>query len=62
VIIHRQLYRKALYNDIALLILASEAKLAPNVDTLCLPLISMKAKDFDNQKCFSSGWGKDNFG
>ncbi|XP_035703658.1 phenoloxidase-activating factor 2 isoform X2 [Folsomia candida] len=62
VIIHNQLLRKSLYNDIALLVLEKEVKLTANVDTLCLPPKSLTPKDFDGQVCLSSGWGKNSFG
>lgn len=57
--IHEDYYAGALYNDVALLFLDEEIKFAPNVDTVCLPPPNL---NFDGQRCFASGWGKDTFG
>ncbi|CAL8125406.1 unnamed protein product [Orchesella dallaii] len=61
VIIHERFLKTTLFNDIALLILDEEVRLAPNVETICLPPLNRKLK-FEGQVCFSSGWGKNNFG
>lgn len=59
IITHPGFYKPALYNDIALLILAESVKFAPNVDTACLPDVDQV---FDGQTCVVSGWGKNAFG
>jgi secreted trypsin-like serine protease len=58
-IIHENYYKGGLFNDIALLFLATPVKIAENVNTICLPPQNL---NFDLQRCFASGWGKDSFG
>ncbi|XP_072943171.1 phenoloxidase-activating factor 2-like [Epargyreus clarus] len=56
--IHEEYYRTSLYNNIALVILATPFDLSvPHIATGCL------AKDVpaDKYNCFSMGWGLDNF-
>jgi plasma kallikrein len=43
----------------ALLILENEFVMNSVVKTVCLP---PKGSNFDNQRCLSSGWGKDKYG
>ncbi|CAF4941247.1 unnamed protein product [Pieris macdunnoughi] len=57
VVIHEKFNKRNLHYDIALLFLESEVKLAPNVGVVCLPI-----SEADGEKCFASGWGKDQFG
>lgn len=57
--VHEDFYAGALYNDVALLFLTKEAKLAPHIDTVCLPPSNI---NFDGTRCFASGWGRDSFG
>ncbi|XP_019880759.1 phenoloxidase-activating factor 2-like isoform X2 [Aethina tumida] len=59
VVIHKDYYAGALYNDIALLFLDKPVTPAENVDVVCLPPQSHLS---DNSRCFASGWGKDVFG
>jgi len=59
IIVHEEYYAGALYNDVALIVLDEETKFAPNVDTVCLPPPNV---NFDGQRCYASGWGKDSFG
>lgn len=58
-VIHEQYYKVALFNDVALLFLATPVDLAENVNTVCLP---PQDSNFDAARCFASGWGKDLFG
>ncbi|XP_021968004.1 phenoloxidase-activating factor 2 isoform X2 [Folsomia candida] len=53
--------KKTILNDIALLILKKPVQLAPNVAPICLPSSSVTT-DFDGERCFATGWGKDVFG
>lgn len=57
--VHPNYYAGALYNDVALLFLASPVKLAENIDVVCLP---GQNENFDYSRCLTSGWGKDVFG
>lgn len=59
VAIHEQFYKRALFNDVALLFLANPVNLAENVNIACLP---PQHSNFDGNRCFASGWGKDLFG
>jgi len=59
VVVKEDYYAGALYNDIALLFLSEDVTFAPNIDTVCLPSPNI---NFDGQRCFASGWGKDSFG
>ena len=46
-------------NNIALLFTEQDFDLSEHIDTICLP----QPEDvFDNQVCFATGWGKDQFG
>ena len=56
---HEQFNRRNLQNDIALLILKNEFQLSPFINTVCLP---PKGLNFLNQKCYTSGWGRNKFG
>lgn len=59
VIIHEKFTRHNLQNDIALLVLEEGMKISAFINTICLPPQNM---NFDNQRCFSGGWGKNFFG
>lgn len=56
---HPEYYRGGLYNDAALLFLKKEVELGPHIATVCLPPVN---QNFDHQRCYVSGWGKDRFG
>uniref|UniRef100_A0A1B6HKB4 Phenoloxidase-activating factor 2 n=1 Tax=Homalodisca liturata TaxID=320908 RepID=A0A1B6HKB4_9HEMI len=59
IVIHEQFKLNSLFNDIALVFLASPAELGGNIRTICLP----EANEIvDSRKCLASGWGKDAFG
>ncbi|XP_050676846.1 phenoloxidase-activating factor 2-like [Leptidea sinapis] len=57
---HEDFNNKNLRNDIALLFLASQMKLAPNVGLACLPPVNF-VLNYDS-KCITSGWGLDQYG
>lgn len=59
VISHEQFNKGSLKNDVALLILDQPFELAENIQPVCLP---PKNHNFDGNKCFASGWGKNVFG
>lgn len=59
VVIHERFNKGSLANDMALLILDQPFELAENIQPVCLP---PKNHNFDNSKCFASGWGKNIFG
>lgn len=59
VILHPDFGLKNLYNDVALLILKSPAKLSVHINTICLPPQNYRV---ENLTCFASGWGSENFG
>ena len=46
-------------NNIALLFTEQDFDLGEHIDTICLP---QPGDVFDNQVCFATGWGKDQFG
>ena len=46
-------------NDIAILEVDNPFKLAPHIDTICLPPPN---SDFNGKVCAATGWGKDRFG
>lgn len=54
-LIHDDYYRGGQFNDIALLFLTKPVKIAPNVNTICLP---PQDQNFDLQRCYVAGWGK----
>jgi len=58
IISHAGFDKDALYDDISLLYLETPAKLAPNVDTACLPDVD---QSFVGQTCVTTGWGKNAF-
>lgn len=60
VIVHEQFEKRAVLNDVALLILERPVDMRqPNVGLICLPDAD---EDMDGRHCVSSGWGKDDFG
>lgn len=59
IIKHEHFNRDNLKNDLALLILTDAFELSAFISTICLP---PKGLNFDNQRCFASGWGKNKFG
>lgn len=58
IIIDSDFNRTNLRNDVALLVLESPIKLAPHINTICLPPLN---QHFDGLTCFASGWGADKF-
>lgn len=59
VINHEHFARGTLRNDVALVILDEDYVLTPFINVVCLP---PSDTNFDNQRCFTGGWGKDRFG
>jgi plasma kallikrein len=59
VIVHENFNAANKQNSIVLLVLESEFVMTAFINTICLP---PKGMNFDNQRCFASGWGKDKFG
>lgn len=59
VLVHEHYRRGAHFNNIALLFLEKPIDLAENVNTACLPPQDF---NFESQRCFATGWGKDKFG
>ncbi|XP_067000978.2 phenoloxidase-activating factor 2 isoform X2 [Anabrus simplex] len=59
IIVNKDYYAGALYNDVALMFLETAVELTDNVDVVCLP---NQGAIFDYSRCFASGWGKDVFG
>ncbi|XP_047111997.1 uncharacterized protein LOC124788758 [Schistocerca piceifrons] len=59
--VHPEFYAGTLYNDLAVLRLASPLDLArsPHISPACLP---PPGADFSGQRCWATGWGKDAFG
>lgn len=58
-IFHKDFNVDNLHNDIALLILNKPVQFAENIGTICLPAAG---QIITSKNCFSSGWGKDQFG
>jgi len=56
-IVHPDFDRDAAFFDAALLILKTPFKLAPHIDTICLPGIH---DNFNQRRCIVTGWGKKN--
>lgn len=59
VVIHKDYYSGALFNDIAILFLKTPLNISENVDVICLP---PQGTVINNARCYASGWGKDVFG
>jgi plasma kallikrein len=59
VIVHPDFGQANLFNDVALMILETPAKLSAHINTICLPPQNHKS---NKETCFVSGWGKDKFG
>lgn len=59
VIVHKDYYAGALFNDIALMFLQEPVTIDGNVDVVCVP---PQGLILDSSRCFASGWGKDVFG
>lgn len=57
--VHPEYYKGGLYNDVALLFLKKEVEFGPHISTVCLPPVTA---NFDRQRCFVSGWGKNRWG
>lgn len=55
VILHERFIKQNLQNDIALLVLRDPFVMTPAINVICLP---PKNNNFENHKCFSSGWGR----
>ena len=51
---HPQYKSESVFNDFAILVLEHPVKLAPNVETICLPDAN---ENFDNLRCIATGWG-----
>ncbi|XP_040570233.1 phenoloxidase-activating factor 2-like [Lepeophtheirus salmonis] len=60
--IHPQFDHKNLMNDFALLFTEEDFKLAPHVDTICLPDNLAGIYSYHQNDCFATGWGKDKYG
>ncbi|XP_058447191.1 phenoloxidase-activating factor 2-like [Malaya genurostris] len=58
-ITHPDYFTAGLYNDIALLFLETSFDMNQGIQTICLPPVGVQ---FDHQRCFASGWGKDSYG
>lgn len=54
-IVHPHFNGENLWNNVAVLILKTPFKLAPHIDTICLP---DKLDSFDQRRCIVTGWGK----
>ncbi|XP_018026668.1 phenoloxidase-activating factor 2-like [Hyalella azteca] len=59
VVTHEQYNAGSLSNNYALLLLESPVTLSPHIDTICLP---DENTSIDPNKCFVTGWGKNEFG
>jgi len=59
IILHKDFKDKSLFNDIALLFTAQAFELASHINTVCLPPPNY---NFNKNRCFATGWGKDQFG
>ena len=57
--VHKQFNRKNALNNIALLFLETPIQNDQHINTICLPPPHL---NFDGQRCFVSGWGKDKLG
>lgn len=58
--VHRQYNRQVLYNDVALMFLDSPVRFGQSVDSICLP--PQNFQFVHGERCFVSGWGKDDYG
>lgn len=59
IIRHERFIRRNLQNDIAMLLLESNFPMNAAINTVCLP---PPDANFNRQKCFTGGWGKDRYG
>jgi plasma kallikrein len=59
IVYHPKFTRSNLFNDLAILFLKKPFKLAPHINTICLPKAQYVP---DNSKCVTGGWGKEFFG
>ncbi|XP_034473436.1 phenoloxidase-activating factor 2 [Drosophila innubila] len=59
IIYHEQFNKGSLYNDVALLFLESPLNFQENIQPVCLP---NSGEQFDYDRCFATGWGKNKFG
>ena len=57
--IHPKFQPGPLFNDIALLFLETPVDVAPHIGVVCLPPPDLIVND---SRCFTTGWGKNNFG
>ncbi len=57
---HPEYVRRNLNNDFALLFTDEDFELDSHLDTICLP--NYKEKFEHNERCWATGWGKDQFG
>ena len=56
---HPEFSSRSLANDLALIFLQEEFNLATHIDTVCLPKYG---ENFDDERCWVTGWGRDVFG
>lgn len=59
IVSHPQYLKRGAINDVALLFLSEPVNITENVNVVCLP---SPTDVFDGKDCYSTGWGKDNFG
>lgn len=59
--VHPEYYAGTLQNDLAILVLDRPLDLA-NTPHIGLPCIPNNQIDFTNQRCWTTGWGKNSFG
>ncbi|KAH8377364.1 hypothetical protein KR093_005021 [Drosophila rubida] len=59
IIYHEQFNKGSLYNDVALLFLETPLDFKSSIQPVCLPNVG---EQFDLERCFATGWGKNKFG
>ncbi|XP_017121248.1 phenoloxidase-activating factor 2 [Drosophila elegans] len=59
IVYHEQFNKGALYNDVAVMLLESPFTPQMNIQPVCLPNFG---DNFDFDRCFATGWGKNKFG
>ncbi|XP_025834690.1 phenoloxidase-activating factor 2 [Agrilus planipennis] len=59
IVVHEGFRANNLFNDVALLVLASPVDKYDHIGTICLPSQNLQ---FTSRDCFATGWGKDVFG
>ena len=58
VVINPEFNSANMFNDVALVVLENLVTLSAHINTICLPPYNFK---FNDQICFASGWGRENF-